>query len=143
MSNAGMVGSAGALGQALLVHLRGDALMRDVFGDVPRILNDVGGAKPLYPYMVIARHEVVPAHGCEVQIEDHVIDLHIMTRWAGRNGAREAMGDVLSVLENADISLEGHKLVWCYVAFSDVLSLRDEQTFKGVVRLKLRTTPLQ
>ncbi len=142
MSSSLLTGAERALQDAVLAALKEHSQIQDVFGSKPRILGDLGGAKPAYPYLVIGQHEVRPANASGVSIQDHVIDLQVMTRWGGRAGARDAVSLVQSILDDAALVLQGHNLVWCYVAFSDSLMLRDQQTFKSVVRIKARTTPL-
>lgn len=132
-----------SLQEAVLSKLKNDPKIQDVFGSQPRILNELGGSKPAYPYLVVGRHDVRNADATGVSIQDHIIDLQIMTRWRGRSGARDAVSLVQSILDNASLDLQTHRLVWCYLAFSDSLMLRDMQTFKGVIRIKARTTPME
>jgi|GEM_PF-5644349 len=127
---------------AILGHLRADADMQQVFGAQPRIFDDLGGANPLYPYLVVTRHEVTNVEAQNVKLLDHLIDLQVMTRWRGREGAREAVGLVRRLVDRPQLALPQHRLSWCHSVFSDTLMLKDLQTFKGIVRIKARTTPI-
>ena len=131
----------GELLSAILDHLRADAEMQQIFGSQPRILDNLGGSMPPYPYLIVARHEVSDADAQNVKLSDHTIDLQVMTRWRGRDGAREAVGLVRNLLDRPQLSMPRYELVWCHSVFSDTLMLRDKQTFKGIVRIKARTMP--
>lgn len=143
MSGTLLSGAENALQNAILGELRNSPLMRDIFGPEPRIVDDFGGARPAYPYLQIAKHGVRYANAVGAKLKDHTIDLQVMTRWRGRTGARDAVSLVQTLVDDANLTLDGHKLVWCYAAFADTLMLRDLSTFKGVIRIKARTTPLE
>jgi len=136
-----MTGSVVALQTALSNHLKANSGVQSVFGVQPRIQLDSGEERPLFPYISFAAHRVTENGGLDIEIDDHTIDLNVFTRWGGRQAGREAVKVIRDALENKDFPIEGHALAWSFIPFSDTLMLRDMATMKGVIRLRIRTTP--
>lgn len=137
-----MSGADVALQNAVISHLQLDEGVQSELGPVPRVQLDSGNERPALPYMEIASHRMSEGGGSGIEIVDHQMDIAIYTNWGGREGSRNAVSAVRAALENAGLNVQGHQLVWCFVAFSDSFMLRDYNTLKGVVRIRARTTPI-
>lgn len=128
--------------RALAAAIRAAAMARAdvqaVLGDPARIYDDPP-PDPVFPYVTLGRVESRTAEASETQALEHAITLHVWSRYGGRAEALDVIAALRAALHDADLEVEGRKLVFLFVAFTDVFRSGDGRTTHGVVRLRALT----
>jgi hypothetical protein len=114
------IGAEEALESAILGVLAMDADIKVVLGDPPRVF-EAAEARPLYPYLEIARHEAISAGSAGSEANEHRIDLAIASRDGGRAEARAALAAVRGALAGASLTMEGWRCVLLVPVFADMV----------------------
>lgn len=127
-----------ALHKALLEHLRGDADLAVLLGDPPRVHDDPPAA-PVWPMVVFGRAETRPWGGLEGEGLEHALTLTCLSRFDGAEEAKAIIAALRARLHNADLTLEGWRLVNLRVTYGDVFRAADGRGFRGVVRVRAVT----
>ncbi|MEM6627993.1 MAG: DUF3168 domain-containing protein, partial [Pseudomonadota bacterium] len=133
MSGFALPGAETALQDAILTAVRADAGVKSIFGDPARVFDEPVSA-PVYPYAQVSLHELRPGGGADTPSAEHRIDLQVLTRWASRRDAKDAMGVLRKAIEDAEIAPSGYRIVLLFPVFSDVVRLRDGRTLRGTLR---------
>jgi len=125
---------------ALAVHamLADDNGIKTQLGDPPRLYDDVP-ANPQYPYLTYgaARMRDVSADGAK--ITEHVLTLHIWSRYQGRLEALDALSFVTGALETGDLDVTGREVVRVQTLYADVLRTTSHITLHGIIRVRIIT----
>ncbi|MCR6646550.1 MAG: DUF3168 domain-containing protein [Terricaulis sp.] len=129
-----------ALAAAMRAALMAHADVKAVLGDAARIYDDPP-ADPVFPYLTLGRLEARPADASEAEALEHVVTLHVWSRYGGRAEALDVIAAVRAALHNSPLTLLGRKLVLMLVSFTDVFRSGDGRTTHGVVRVRALTEP--
>lgn len=129
-----------ALAAAMRAALMAHADVKAVLGDAARIYDDPP-ADPVFPYLTLGRLEARPADASEAEALEHVVTLHVWSRYGGRAEALDVIAAVRAALHNSPLTLLGRKLVLMLVSFTDVFRSGDGCTTHGVVRVRALTEP--
>lgn len=126
--------------RALAASIR-DALLADdgVAAVLGSRLYDGPPPDPVFPYLTLGRVESRPVDASGVSAIEHAITLHVWSRYGGRAEALECIGALRAALHDAALTIEGRRLVFLYVVFSDVFRSGDGRTTHGVLRLRALT----
>lgn len=120
-----------ALRQALAARLGEAPAVRQAFGTPPRLF-DERRREAVFPYLSWAKWEVRPGSAGELELLDVRALLHV---WSRDGDALELTARVRSALRGAPPALDGG---WHVVrgepVFSDVLRLRNNRQWRGVIR---------
>ena len=72
---------------------------------------------------------------------EHIITLHVWTRASGRKPAHEISSAIEAAIDQQALVLDGHRLITLRHEFSDVRREADNETWRGIVRLRAVTEP--
>lgn len=136
-------GAAADLQDGLLNAIRADAGVQDVFGPVPRVV-DEDGEELAFPFVVLERHEIRPAGASDVAASEHVFTFAVNVRHGGRLEAVRTVQTLRHAIEAAEISLSGLRIIFALVTYADVFRAADLSRFRGLVRARFileRTNP--
>ena len=127
-----------ALHKALFDHLRADADLAALLGDPPRV-HDETPAQPVWPLVVFGRAETRPWGGLDGEGLEHALTLIGLSRFDGDEEARAIVAALRARLHNADLALDGWRLVNLRVTYGDVFRAADGRDFRGVIRVRAVT----
>lgn len=127
-----------ALHKALLDHLRADPDLVPLLGDPPRV-HDEPPAGPVWPFVVFGRAETRPWGGLDGEGVEHALTLTCLSRFDGAEEAKAIVSAVRARLHNADLTLDGHRLVNLRVTYADIFRAADGRTTVGAVRVRAVT----
>lgn len=130
-----------ALHKALFDHLRADADLAVLLGDPPRV-HDETPAQPVWPLVVFGRAETRPWGGLDAEGLEHALTLAALSRFDGAEEARAIVAALRARLHNAELTLDGWRLVNLRVTYGDVFRAADGRSFQGVIRLRAVTEAL-
>ncbi len=119
-----------------MAAIRADEDVRRVFGVPPRVYDDETRG-PAYPYANLERHETRPAGSAGVAGIEHTLTLSVSSRFGGRAYTKEAVGALRAAVERAEVSPDGQRIVLIYAAYGDVFRTSDQQTFRGILRIRI------
>lgn len=129
-----MSGAESALEAALIALLSDDAGVRAVLGDPARVRRS-GDSQPAYPYIELARHETVPADVSEVAASEHRLDLAILSRNDGGDGARAGLAAARTALAQTGLEMEDWRCVMVAPVFAQVMR-SDNGMWRGLLRVR-------
>lgn len=115
--------SAAVLEAALLAKLAGDAAVKALLGDPPRVF-DAAVARPAYPYLEIVRHESQPVDSAGAEADEHTIDFALFANERGRMELKEAVAAVRAALKGEPPEMEGWRCVLLFPLFADMVQTR-------------------
>ena len=95
-----------------------------------------------FPYVVIDQMQVRDWSTGTERGSEHVLMLHVWSRYEGKREAYEIADAVREVLDGAELGLSGHRLINLTHQFSDLKRDPDGETYHGVVRFRAVTEPL-
>lgn len=127
-----------ALAAAIRAAAMADAGVQAVLGDPARFYDDPP-ADPVFPYVTLGRAEARASDAADTQALEHVLTLHVWSRYGGRAEALNVIGALRAALHDAPLDVEGRKLILLLVVFTDVFRSGDGRTTHGVVRLRALT----
>jgi hypothetical protein len=114
-----------------LITLLGDARIYDA---VPQ--------SAVFPYVVIDQMQIRDWSTGTEKGSEHVVLLHVWSHYEGKREVCE-IGDVLrDALDDAELSLEDHRLVNLNHQYSDLKRDEDGKIYHGIVRFRAVTEPL-
>lgn len=95
-----------------------------------------------FPYVVIDQMQLRDwSTGTESGTE-HILMLHVWSRYAGKREAYEIADAIREVLDDAKLTLDDHRLVNLAHQYSDLKRDIDGETYHGVLRFRAVTEPL-
>ncbi len=127
-----------AVQKVVISALKASANMREVFGDPVRVF-DADTDVPFFPYVRLERHESVPSDASLSRGQAHTLQIAVMSRRTGLAGAREALNAVKGALAEAEWAVPGHHVVLAHVTYADTMRAPGNDTWRGLVRLKMIT----
>ena len=130
-----------ALQRALLDHLRADPSLGALLGDPPRV-HDEPPKDRIYPLVMFGRAETRPWGGLDGEGIEHALTLTCLSRFDGTEEAKAIIAALRARLHNAELTLDGHRLVNLRVTYCDVFRGADSRLIQGVARVRAVTEPL-
>ncbi|MEM9286310.1 MAG: DUF3168 domain-containing protein [Pseudomonadota bacterium] len=131
--------AAWSLQTALYSALADDGDLQTILGDPARIYDAIP-PDTIFPFLQIGAGQLLPYQGIAGGFE-HIVRLTAFSRWGGRQECK-AIAELIRIrLQNADLTLEGHKLLQARLVFEDHLRHRDPETFQGSMRYRFVTVP--
>lgn len=125
---------------ALVAAARADDAVQAALGD-PARLYDEPPASAAYPYATLGRMETRPLDTSEASALEHIVTLHVWSRYGGRAEALDIIGALRAALHDRALTVTGRKIVLLLAGFSDVFRAGDGITTHGVLRLRAVTEP--
>lgn len=130
--------------RALAAGVRSAAMadpgVKALLGDPARVY-DEPPAEAVFPYVTLGRVESRPADAAGAPAIEHVVTLHIWSRYGGRAEALDVIGALRAALHDASVAVAGRRLVFVFASFADVFRSGDAQTTHGILRLRAVTEP--
>lgn len=134
-----MSDSATALRAAIHDALNADAALTAMIGG-PKIY-DEPPLSPAFPYVTLGEARVSDfSTGTEAGAE-HQLTLHAWSRQGGHREAHEIAGALLQALDDAPLTLSGHRLVNMRFSVADIRREADGRTYHALVRFRAVTEP--
>ena len=132
-----MASASFALQAAIFSKLTGDAPVLAALGG-PRIYDDVP-RQPTFPYVTYGQSTVRDWSTGTDDAHEHIITLHVWTRASGRKPAHEISSAIEAAIDQQALVLDGYRLITLRHEFSDVRREADNETWRGIVRLRAVT----
>lgn len=128
-----------ALQKAIVAALRADAGLAALIG--ARVYDDPPRETP-FPYVGIGPASLAEADTDLERGHVHLFHLDIFSRQGGRKEVRQILGAIEAVLHDADLALDGHRLINLRFELADIFREEDGETMRGTVRYRAVTEPL-
>ncbi|MEO6945231.1 MAG: DUF3168 domain-containing protein [Nitrobacter sp.] len=95
----------------------------------------------LLPYISVGEARITDASVDDGPTQEHQITLHARSRQGGQGEAHAIAGAVLQALDDAPLTLTGHRLVNFRFAVADIRRESDGRTYHAQVRFRAVTEP--
>ncbi|KUO65534.1 MAG: hypothetical protein APF80_13215 [Alphaproteobacteria bacterium BRH_c36] len=128
-----------ALQKAIFTTLSGAAPLTALIG-ADRIYDDVPGDAE-FPYVTFGQSQLRDWSTGSDGGHEHVFTLNVWSRENGRREVTEAMGLLEAALHDAELTLDGHRLINLRHEFSESRREADGETYRGIIRYRAVTEP--
>lgn len=125
-----------ALQAAMMAALKSDPALVALTGGR---IHDGAPQGAALPYVALADAAALDWDTASEEGTEHFATLVTRSDAGGRRQALEIIGAVVAVLDEADLPLDGHRLVNLRVEAADTRRETDERTWRGRVRLRAVT----
>lgn len=102
---------------------------------------DVVPANAVFPYLQIGATQVLPATAQDYDGADVVQTIDGWSRAASRAEIKQLGAAVNAALTDADVLIDGYRLIECIIEQTQYLTDPDGKTFHGVFVFRARTEP--
>lgn len=119
------------LHNSALVAVLGGA---SVYDEVPR--------NAAFPYVTLGELRLSDVSGDGGLTQEHQLTLHAWSRKGGHREAHAISGALLQALDDAPLSVDGHRLVNMRFSIADIRRESDGKTYHALVRFRAVTEPL-
>ena len=131
--------AAVALRAAIHDALVADGALSALLGG-PKVYDEVPQSAA-FPYVTLGECSITDwTVGTEAATE-HQLTLHAWSRQGGHREAHEIAGALLQALDDAPLTVEGHRLVNLRFALADIGREADGRTYHAAVRFRAFTEP--
>jgi hypothetical protein len=131
--------AAAALRAAIHSALNADGALVSLLGGTK--VYDEPPRAAAFPYVTIGEGRVRDFSAGDDPAEEHQLTLHAWSRQGGHREAHLVTGALLSALDDAALSVSGHRLVNLRFAVADVRREADGRTYHALVRFRAVTEP--
>lgn len=129
-----------ALAAGVRAAVMANAGVCSVLGDPARFYDDPP-IDPVFPYVTLGRVEARASDTPGASALEHVTTIHVWSRYGGRAEALDIIGALRAALHDVSLPIEGRRLIFLFVSFTDVFRSGDGRTTHGVMRLRAITEP--
>jgi hypothetical protein len=130
-------GAAFALQAAIVARLKGDAVLKTLIGDPPRVFDGPSRDK-IFPFVAYDDTREAPLTGAPGHVE-HDIRLSVHSRYEGRREAKEIATAIVSALNDSALSLAGRRLVSLRAVYADVFHRAEDDSHRALLRFRAVT----
>lgn len=104
----------------------------------PLRLYDHPPERAIYPFLRLARAEILPNHADQARSELHSFSLHLWSRAMGRDEVARILARLSLVLDETafPLALGAATLIHVYVLQSEIFHAEDGRQVRGVLRLR-------
>jgi hypothetical protein len=95
----------------------------------------------VFPYVTLGEARINDFSTGTDAGEEHQLTLHAWSRQGGQREAHMIAGSLLQALDDAPLTLSGHRLVNLRFALADVRRENDGRTYHALVRFRAVTEP--
>ena len=131
--------ASAALRAAVHDALISDAPLTALLGG-PKIY-DEAPAGAAFPYVTLGEARVTDFSTGTEPGEEHQLTLHAWSRHGGHKEAHLVAGALLQALDDAELTLDAHRLINFRFALADVRRESDGRTYHALVRFRAVTEP--
>ena len=135
-----MTSSAWELQKSIHAALTGDGAVTALLGGA-RVYDDVPRGAEL-PYITFGQSTARDWSTGTDEGSEHILTLHVWSRGAGEREAHQIMSAVRDRLHDAELAVDGQRLVNLRHEFSNAARDPDGETYHGIVRYRAVTEPL-
>lgn len=128
-----------ALRAAVHAALSSDAALSAVLGSA-KIYDEVP-RNAAFPYVTLGEARLTDASGDDAPTQEHQLALHAWSRHGGHREAHVIAGTLLQALDDAPLTVAGHRLVNLRFAIAEIRRESDGRTYHAVVRFRAVTEP--
>lgn len=128
-----------ALQKAIYARLADDVELAELVG--ARIYDNVPDDAG-FPYLTLGEAQVEAWGAGDAQGAEHKLAFNTYTRGGGRSDAKAIMGAVNAALHDAELTLDGHRLVNLRFASAETRREADGATWRGTIRFRAVTEPI-
>lgn len=121
--------------QQIVFNALDGALSCDVYDDVPFLPE--GAPHDAFPYVVIGNDTARAWDTDDTLGADTTLTLHVWSRAPGFKECKTIMGQIYDLLNRADLTGAGHRVVDCLFDFSETMLDGDGETRHGVARYRM------
>ncbi|KIZ32703.1 MULTISPECIES: DUF3168 domain-containing protein [Rhodopseudomonas] len=94
-----------------------------------------------FPYVTLGEARIIDASADDGPTQEHQLTLHAWSRQGGHRQAHVITGALLSALDDAALTPNGHRLVNLRFAIADIRREADGRTYHALVRFRAVTEP--
>jgi Protein of unknown function (DUF3168) len=94
-----------------------------------------------FPYVTLGEARIADWSTGTEGGEEHQLTLHVWSRQGGHKEAHVVAGALLQALDDADLTLDQHRLINLRFALADVRREADGRTYHALVRFRAVTEP--
>lgn len=128
------------LQKAAYAVLKADAMLTALLGS-DWLYDDVPQTAP-FPYVVIEQMRVNDWSTSTERGSEHILMLHIWSRYKGKREAFEIADAVREALDDAELTLDDNRLISLMHQYSDLRRGDDRKSWHGVMRFRAVTEPV-
>jgi hypothetical protein len=132
--------AAVALRAAIHDALVADGPLNSVLGG-PKVY-DEPPQSVVFPYVTLGEARINDWSTGTESGEEHQLTLHAWSRQGGHKEAHAVAGALLQALDDADLTLDQHRLINLRFALADVRRESDGRTYHALVRFRAVTEPV-
>ena len=136
-----LINSSRILAAALHGALTAHPVIQNSLGNPPRLYDDAP-EDPVFPYLTYGAARSEDESADDAPMTAHVLTLHLWSRYGGRSEVFDLLHAVSSVLTAADLTPDGLTICALNVTYTDVFRTSDRRTLHGVLRLSIKTQPI-
>jgi hypothetical protein len=130
-----------ALQTGLRTALLADAVLVTALGG-EQVFDDVPRDAP-FPYITLGDIDTRDWSTQTSRGHEHTVTLHLWSRYRGRKQVQDLIAEVDRILDGADPPLSGYRLVNLSTVFWTAQREPDGEVYRGTVRLRAVTEPLE
>jgi hypothetical protein len=135
---------SGSPERAVLAALRqaivSDAAVQSIFG-APARFYDERPSEPVFPFVQTGAVQTRAAGASLKDAMEHLINLHVWSRYGGRAQALDGLHALRACIENGIGPAAGRHIVMASASFIDVFRDADGITTHGVMRVRVISEP--
>jgi hypothetical protein len=135
-----MVNPGWDLQKAAYAALAADASLTALVGS--GAIHDHAPQNAGFPFVVIDQVRVNDWSTGTERGSEHLLMLHVWSRYEGKREAYEIADAIRAVLDEAELALDSNRLINLRHQFSDLKRDPDGETYHGVLRFRAVTEPL-
>lgn len=134
-----MVHPSAELQMTIFKTLTSDPALTALLGG-PKIFDRVP-ERASFPYLTLGRTTVVDWSTGTEDGAEHILTLHVWAKGGGKAETYAIMDKVSTRLHDANLPLEGHKLVNLQLQFAEARQEPESATYHGILRFRAVTEP--
>jgi hypothetical protein len=127
------------LQRAVFAALAGDAELTALVGEVR--IYDHAPANVVFPYLTFGRTTGFDWSTSTEDGSEHIFTVHVWSKEKGKNEALSILEAARAVLHDAQLTLDGHRLVNLQREFEEVRYDEDLAIYHGILRFRAVTEP--
>lgn len=134
------IAASAALRAAIHDALNADAALVNLLGG-PKVYDEPPRAAA-FPYVTLGETRIGDFSAGSEPGQEHQMMLHGWSRQGGHHEAHRIAGALLAALDDAPLTLSGHRLVNFRFATADIRREADGRTYHALVRFRAVTEPV-
>jgi len=129
-----------ALRAAVFARLSADAGLAGVIG-ASRV-HDLPPPGAAYPYVTLGEMRLSDLSAGDAPLLEHQLVVHGWSQQGGHREAHAIAGAVMAALDDAPLTLAGHRLVHLRFVLADIRREAEGRTYRAALRFRAVTEPL-